>query len=1247
MGNSPQMFSQQDVYDLIQIRDALKTKGDPRASKVDAIIQGQIREMKEASKPGEVPGLLSGEYQGETGTVAPGESLPHAVTRQTLGGIGRAAKGLATFGVPTSLDEAPGLLIPGMGALGVAGIQGIKGQAAEVQKAFELAKQKRYSEAAGHSLAAANPLVGPMVSSATERAVEGTVGPAAELGALAASGKPLGILGGKLAKTAAPAARQAAIDPAVAYEEIGLGARNHLREVQRGVQAEVGKHYQHVVDTVDRRNPRGAIEAPEMVVKTLKDGVEKYFNTYTPIGAKLPGDLRYVAQEAMLSPGRRWTFAQTKDVRTALEKMREIADDKRVKAVMTPAINEITKQMKNAADREGVLSSFEKANRLHSIERQMGEQVFDKAAEAGSGKDVLGALKGQEGFVKTHAEALKAYGLDADGLVGAIESYIHDAHPKAQRGLIDHWAVRHVGGAIAQSIGAPWIAGYAATGIAQNALERGRTPTVDRNTPLAQRGKGVVAESLPEPPSPLAQPTPIPPQPPPRTAPQIPPSSALAPRGWAAPPETPIPTTPATKVVSEPLQTAAEPVASKYEAAHEAVKDASRRKSAIAMLTGKKPTTDNMFAWVEKRTGLDMADPGNVAKALEILKTEEKEYGKPTEKVASPKAPSKPAPEQVNPYEIQHQPATSPEVPQVEAPVSQVSEVGAVGAAPAQPGASVPPPPPEAPAAKPRTPEQVNAEIDQLAGIAEQRREAAQDPSIRALRPTGTDWMTEEELQHFTRLQWEYEALTKAESSRDAAAKRVAEKREARKRLNESVSPTPPPAPASPAGAAPAEHPKLTEAKKRFQAAKGGTIPPREVSSGKVGEAESGVLQAVQEPNRAAGPAVRGGETSIPIPGEARSYAARYEVRELEDVQASHSGINFNPNPKYKIANDRTYTSASDRGMVLSESLPAKFKPEVILSDNPDATNGPTIIDEAGNALGGNARRMILERVYKLNPEGAKAYRKKLMEKAYGLGFADLEAIDRMKQPVLVRVIDNTSLRNIGEKQRAVSDFNKRGTKDLKPSERAVSDSKNVSQETLEDISKKLADFSEDVTLTQLLTGEEGKIILQNLTADGVISPQEWASLIDKNGLTEAGKSRISNLVVGRFFIDPTQMESLQPALRAKLERIAAPVTRAAAVEGGDLTPIIREALEVIEQERAEGFISGYDKNFEKVVSQGNIFGRTEHSEQAIDFAKALKTKSGLQLVKSVREYAESILHPRLFQEQLTPKQAFKENFKE
>lgn len=130
------------------------------------------------------PSIFSGEYSGPTGTVAPGESLPRAATRQIIGGIGRAASTITggIFAPENTPPEAP----PFAGIFGpITDIAA--GQYAQGKQAVELARQGRYSEAAGHGLAAALPILGPMVASATERAQTGTLAPAAELATYAAA----------------------------------------------------------------------------------------------------------------------------------------------------------------------------------------------------------------------------------------------------------------------------------------------------------------------------------------------------------------------------------------------------------------------------------------------------------------------------------------------------------------------------------------------------------------------------------------------------------------------------------------------------------------------------------------------------------------------------------------------------------------------------------------------------------------------------------------------------------------------------------------------------------------------------------------------------------------------------------------------------------------------------------------------------------------------------------------------------
>lgn len=77
-----------------------------------------------------------------------------------------------------------------------------------------------------------------------------------------------------------------------------------------------------------------------------------------------------------------------------------------------------------------------------------------------------------------------------------------------------------------------------------------------------------------------------------------------------------------------------------------------------------------------------------------------------------------------------------------------------------------------------RTRENVVAEIDALTEKADERRRNAKDESIKAMRPTASDWMTPEESERYQQLQAELAPLEKAD--RGAAAERVREKRATR-----------------------------------------------------------------------------------------------------------------------------------------------------------------------------------------------------------------------------------------------------------------------------------------------------------------------------------------------------------------------------------------------------------------------------------------------------------------------------------
>lgn len=388
----------------------------------------------------------------------------------------------------------------------------------------------------------------------------------------------------------------------------------------------------------------------------------------------------------------------------------------------------------------------------------------------------------------------------------------------------------------------------------------------------------------------------------------------------------------------------------------------------------------------------------------------------------------------------------------------------------------------------------------------------------------------------------------------------------------------------------------------------------------------------------------RSADTIIKVPGRpGGGYKASYKIRELDDLQASHSGLTFQPNKNFGPGvQQRDYSSAENQGKIVSWSSPAEFDPTYPISDNSDATNGPPAIDSGGNVLGGNGRVNILQRVYAMNPKGAAAYRALLEQKASQFGI-DPASVKGFKKPVLVREIHDAELGG-RPVQHAIADFNVSPTAALKPAERAISDSRRVSPETLEHVAARLESHGSDATIAQVIEGHQGLEVLDRLIADGVVSPQERAGLATKEALTDAGRDRISALVVGRYFEDPKQLETVPAAVRNHVERIAAPLATVDGSPEWTLTPHLRDALNMIDA--ADKL---HIKNMDDYIRQEGLFGAQNHSPEAVDMARALKSAPAEALKQAARQYAgDAAFASRgsgMFGDTSTPAESFRAAF--
>ena len=139
------------------------------------------------------------------------------------------------------------------------------------------------------------------------------------------------------------------------------------------------------------------------------------------------------------------------------------------------------------------------------------------------------------------------------------------------------------------------------------------------------------------------------------------------------------------------------------------------------------------------------------------------------------------------------------------------------------------------------------------------------------------------------------------------------------------------------------------------------------------GARDEGAGTEVREPRRPSNPTWYGKETTVRIPTEDRSFEAQYTVRDLSDVYPSHNPFSLEPNQDYQLSNDRNYKDPRNAERILKQV--AAFDPAYVLTESPDAVNGPPIIDDSGNVLGGNSRMMTIARVYRDRLDAAQSLR--------------------------------------------------------------------------------------------------------------------------------------------------------------------------------------------------------------------------------------------------------------------------------
>lgn len=334
-----------------------------------------------------------------------------------------------------------------------------------------------------------------------------------------------------------------------------------------------------------------------------------------------------------------------------------------------------------------------------------------------------------------------------------------------------------------------------------------------------------------------------------------------------------------------------------------------------------------------------------------------------------------------------------------------------------------------------------------------------------------------------------------------------------------------------------------------------------------------------------AGAVHAGHETTIPTPS-GESIKARYEVRELADVTGSNRvlpGGGFQDMVaagKYpRELQPRNYNeNPAEQAKVLR--LASHLVPAYLVSEHPDATSGPPIINQSGHVLSGNGRNMALEMARNLGK--LDAYRAYLNEKAGQFGI-DPEQLKGMREPVLYRVVDMEG--------QAAANFARAANIAPTQSQGVGETAAALSNLIPGDIAEQL-NLGPDTTFSQAVTGPGGKAFRDRLlSALRTTAPTMESDLFENDGkLTDKGTEFVRQMLLTKF-LPPGLIRSLGEQRRQLMNGIEAATPQLLLLQRGqggvNIAPQMREALDVFSRNADMKTPADVDA----VVAQGSLYG--------------------------------------------------------